>query len=204
MSNAHKSVTTPSTSQYNIALQKGEYKLVGHNDYNADIGEFEFFNIKDDPFEQNNLVMNNQRLANDFKAELDKFYKELINSENLINPQPIIIGSKHENPIILNRNDAGGARAIWSQEEIYGKWHVSITEGMYDIKFKFIKPLETKGRMYLETGAVINQMQNETINTDIIEMKNIHLSEMDCYLIPFYSTQGKNIFPFWVELKKLD
>ena len=188
----------------NIALQKGKYKLVGHNDYNAAIEDFELFDIEEDPYEQNNIVLINKSVANEIKSELDKFYTELINSENLVNPQHIIVGSKHENPIILNRNDADGARGIWSQEEIYGKWKVSIVEGNYNVKFKFIKPLESTGKMSLEAGAIINQMQNETINTDIIEMKNIHFPKMDCDLIPFYSTKGKNIFPFWVELEKID
>jgi arylsulfatase A-like enzyme len=188
----------------NIALQKGKYKLVGHNDYNAAIEDFELFDIEKDPYEQNNIVLKNKSVANEIKSELDNFYTELINSENLVNPQPIIVGSIHENPIILNRNDADGARGIWSQEEIYGKWKVSIAEGNYNVKFKFIKSLESTGKMNLETGAIINQMQNKTINTDIIEMKNIHFPAMDCDLIPFYSTKGKNIFPFWVELEKLN
>jgi hypothetical protein len=188
----------------NMALQKGTYKLVGHNDYNAVVEDFELFDLEKDPYEQNNIVVKNKSVANQLKTELDQYYKELINSENLINKQPIIIGNEHENPIILNRNDASGARGIWSQEEIYGKWEVSIAEGNYNVKFKFIKPLKAKGKMYLETGAIINQMQNEIVNTDIIEMKNIHLTKMDCDLIPFYSTAGKSIFPFWVELEKLD
>ena len=187
----------------NMAIQKGKFKLVGHTDYNAEIEDFELFNIEKDSYEQNNIVLENKSIAFELKYELDKYYKELINSENLINPQPIIVGSKQENPIILNRNDAGGARGIWAQEEIYGKWDVSIAEGIYNVRFKFIKPIETKGRMYLETGAIINQMQVEIIGTDIIEMKNIHLTKMDCDLIPFYSTNRKNIFPFWVELEKV-
>jgi len=188
----------------NIALQKGTHKLVGHNDYNAAIEDFELFDIKKDPYEQDNIVLKNKNIANELKSELDDYYKELINSENLVNPQPIIVGNRHENPIILNRNDASGARGIWSQEEIYGWWRVNIAEGKYNVKFKFIKPLETKGRMFLETGAIINQMHNEVIGIDIIEMKNIHLTNMNCDLLPFYSTKGKNIFPFWVELEKLD
>ncbi len=188
----------------NMALQKGTYKLVGHNDYNAAIEDFELFNLEKDPYEQNNIIDKNKSVANQLKTELDQYYTELINSENLTNPQPIIIGSEHENPIVLNRNDASGARGIWAQEEIYGKWEVRIVEGNYNVRFKFIKPLEAKGQMVLETGAIINQMQNENTNTDMIEMKNIHLTKMDCDLIPFYSTRGKNIFPFWVELEKLN
>lgn len=188
----------------NMALQKGAFKLVGQTDYNAPIEDFELFNIEKDPYEQTNLVMQNKELASQLKSVLDKYYQELINSENIVNQPPIIVGNKLENPVYLNRNDADGERGIWAQEEIYGKWKVSITEGNYTIRFKFINPLESKGTMVLETGAIINQMKNETVNTDIIEMKNVHLTKMDCDLIPFYSTAGKNIFPFWVELKKIN
>ena len=58
--------------------------------------------------------------------------------------------------------------------------------------------------MYLETNASIKQMLNEKEGTDIIEMKNVFFSEMDCDLIPFYSIGSQNIFPFWVEMKKVD
>lgn len=188
----------------NIALHKGKYKIVGHTDYNAAIEDFELFDIKNDPYEQNNLVTTNKDKANELKAELDKHYKELITSENLVNPQHIVVGNPNENPVFLNRNDAAGDRGIWAQEEIYGKWHVSIAEGHYNVKFKFIKPIEAGGRMYLETNAIINQMKNEIDNTDIIEMKNIHLPEMEGELIPFYAVGRKKIFPFWVEIEKID
>uniref|UniRef100_UPI003216C238 arylsulfatase n=1 Tax=uncultured Draconibacterium sp. TaxID=1573823 RepID=UPI003216C238 len=188
----------------NIALQKGKFKLVGHTNYNAQTKNFELFDIEKDPYEQNNIVETNSELATGLKTELDAYYKELISSDNLVNPQAIYIGSAYENPVVLNRNDAGGARGIWAQEEVYGKWDVHIEEGNYNVKFKFIKPLTTTGKMYLETGPVVHQMKNEDINTDIIEMKNIHLTKSDCDLIPFYATKGKNIFPFWVELEKLD
>lgn len=188
----------------NIALQKGSYKLVGNCDFNASIQDFELFNIENDPYEQTNLVLQNKALAWQLKSELDTYYQELISSENIINQPPIGIGNKAENPVFLNRNDADGERGIWAQEEIFGKWHVTIAEGNYNIRFKFLKPLEQKGTMYLETGAIINQFQNETVNTDILEMKNVRLNKMDCDLIPYYLTAGKSIFPFWVELEKIN
>ena len=44
----------------------------------------------------------------------------------------------------MNRNEAGGERGVWDQEEVNGNWRVSIKKGYYDIKFKFIKPLKSK------------------------------------------------------------
>lgn len=188
----------------NMALQRDGYKLVGNTDFNASVEDFELFNINKDPFEQNNIVKENKDFADGLKSELDQFYKELITSDNLINQPRIVVGSEHENPVILNRNDAGGQRGIWAQEEIFGNWKVSIYEGHYNIKFKFIKPVEAGGRMYIETKTIVNQMKNEKINADIIEMKNIYFPELDGDLIPFYAVDSKTIFPFWVEIEKVD
>ncbi|MDA0195024.1 MAG: arylsulfatase [Bacteroidetes bacterium] len=188
----------------NIALQKGSYKLVGNTAYNAPVENFELFDIDKDPYEQNNLVTSNKVQSANLKAELDKTYKELINSGNIVNPPQIAVGSEFENPVTLNRNDADGERGIWAQEEIFGKWNVSIREGSYNIKFKFVKPVEAGGQMYLETGPVVNQMKNTATDSDIIEMKNVDLPKINCELIPFYSVSGKRIFPLWVELEKIN
>ena len=75
---------------------------------------------------------------------------------------------------------------------------------MYNVRFKFIQPVDAGGQMVLETGAIVNQMKNKLDKTDIIEMKNVNLKEMDCELIPFYAIGNKNIFPFWVELERLN
>ena len=185
-----------------IALQKENFKLVGHNDYNDEIEEFELFNISTDPFEKNNIVTENKSLALALKEEIDKTYMELISSENIQNQPRIVIGTEHENPVYLNRNDAGGERGIWAQEEIYGKWRVDINKGFYDITFKFIEPVEGGGRILLETGEIIHQMHNKE-KTDLITMKNVYLPDLKTDLIPFYEVNRKNIFPFWVKMEKV-
>ncbi|MFO7670149.1 MAG: arylsulfatase [Bacteroidales bacterium] len=189
---------------YNMAFRKGPFKLVGNTDYDAKTEDFDLFNLEKDSHEQENIIQENETIAEDLREELDRIYNELISSENLINQPRIIVGSKYENPVILNRNDAGGERGIWDQEEIYGKWSVSIGEGYYNIKFKFIKPVEANGRMYLEANTLVNQMLNEQEDADIIEMKRVYFPDMDCDLIPFYSIDSKSIFPFWMEMEKID
>ena len=186
----------------NMALQKGDHKLVGHTDYNAPITDFELFNIKTDPYEQHNLVLEKPDIARQLKKELDDIYQQLITSENLLHPPLIPIGSRFENPVILNRNDAGGERGIWAQEEIFGKWDVEVAKGRYNFKFKFIKSVAGGGTMFLEVNTVIHQMKNEA-DTDIIEMNNVSLPAMKGSLIPFYREGSKKIFPFWVEVEKI-
>ena len=188
----------------NMAVQKGIYKLVGHTDFNAQIEDFGLFNIKEDPFEQYNLIQDKKEIAESLKTDLDSTFNELMASENILNQPKIHIGSEYENPVFLNRNDAGGERGIWDQEEIYGKWDVSIAEGSYNIKFRFVKPVPKGGNMYLETKGRINQLKNGIDNTEYIEMTNVQLPKMDCDLIPFYRVGNKKIFPFWVEMQKVN
>ncbi len=189
---------------HNMALQKGPYKLVANTDYDSAIEDFDLFNINEDPYEQNNLVQQRKDKAVTLKTEMDLRYNELIQSSNLMNPPRIQVGSEYENPVFLNRNDAGGERGIWAQEEVYGKWRVSINEAYYNVKFRFVKPVPKGGKLYLETGARINQANNDTDNVDFLEMKNIFLPTMDCDLIPFYMVGDKKIFPFWVEMQRLN
>lgn len=188
----------------NIALQRPPYKLVGHTNYNATLTDFELFDLSKDPYEQKNIVNEKTALAKELKSELDGMFRELTTSENIVNPPLIHIGSTHENPVILNRNDADGQIGIWAQEEIYGLWKVKVTEGKYTVRFKFIKPVPGKGQAMLETRGFITQQKTEVGTTDLIEMKGVYLPAMEGELIPYYTVGGKRIFPFWVEMEKTD
>jgi hypothetical protein len=187
----------------NIALQKGPFKLVGNTNHDAPLENFELYNIREDEFELKNILQGNRTLASEMKTELDQMIHELSNSPNLQNPPRIVIGSKHENPVYLNRNDAGGARGIWTQEEVFGFWRVKIQEGRYNIRIKFIQPLESDGTMFLETNSIIYRHENQSNTTDIIEMEDVYFNETECELIPHYMAGGKSIFPLWVELEKM-
>jgi arylsulfatase len=186
-----------------MTLIKGKYKLHAKTDYDAEIGDFELFNLEDDPYEQKSILSGNETIAIELKKDMDKMYNELVTSENLINSPRIIVGNKKENPIILNRNDASGDRGIWAQEEIYGSWKVKIQQGNYNIRYKFLNPVKANGKMYLQTNTLIKQKQNKE-ETALIEMKNVYLPTMDCDLIPFYAIDSKKIFPFWVEIEKMN
>jgi arylsulfatase len=186
----------------NIALQKGKYKLVGNTDYNSATDKFELFDIEADPYEQKNVVLDFSSIATSLKAELDKLFLDLSGSVNLKEKMYISAGTNHENPVILNRNDAGGQWGVWEQEEAYGTWRVHFNEGTYNLKFRFIKPIPAGGRMMLETGTFISQMKNLTGITDVIEMNNVKFPDIRCDLTPFYLSGQKKILPLWVEIER--
>ena len=185
----------------NIALQRGQFKLIGKTDYNSPIENFELYDTYNDPFEKNNLVTQKKSIALSLKKEMHQTFLELVNSENLINPPRIMLGSDFENPVFLNRNDAGGQRAVWNQEQAYSFWKVDINqEGLYDLKFKFLKPLPANGNMCLEIGQSIQQKFNSKDNLDLIEMKSVYLPRGFNDFTPFYMFQKGNYFPLYVEV----
>tara|TARA_B100000575_G_scaffold245872_1_gene210616 strand:- start:709 stop:2451 length:1743 start_codon:yes stop_codon:yes gene_type:complete len=185
----------------NIALQRGQFKLIGKTDYNSPIENFELYDTYNDPFEKNNLVTQKKSIALSLKKEMHQTFLELVNSENLKNPPRIMLGSDFENPVYLNRNDAGGQRAVWNQEQAYSFWKVDIKkEGLYDLKFKFLKPLPPNGNMYLEIGQSIQQKFNSKDNLDLIEMKSVYLPKGFNDFTPFYMFQKGNYFPLYVEV----
>lgn len=188
----------------NMALQKGPYKLVGQTDYDAPISAFGLFNVEEDPYEQTNLVAKQPDIALDLKQALDNCYADLIQSPNLMHPPLIQVGRSAENPLYLNRNDASGERGIWATPEVFGQWAVDILPGTYNFTFKFIEPIDSGGKMYLETNQIVHQKAYSSEAKDIIEMKGIFLPELQGVLTPFYAHSGKRIFPFWVKVEKVD
>jgi arylsulfatase len=188
----------------NIALQRGSYKLVGNTDYNSPSNTFELFDLEKDPYEQENIVKDDPDRAEEMKKELDLLFYELAGSENLVERPRIEIGTPHENPVILNRNDADGQWGIWEQPEIFGFWRVLIHEGRYNLRFKFIEPVPAGGKMVVETGAFINQMSNDKTDMDLIEMKDLILPSVKCDFVPFYLSGARRIFPLWVEIDRIE
>lgn len=187
----------------NISIQKGNYKLVGNTNYNSPITDFELFDITKDPYEKINLIETNQTKASMLKMEIDSFYNNLIKSKNLIDQPRIIIGSEFENPTILNRNDASGERGIWAQSEVYGFWRTKMLEGTYNFKFKFKDINQSSGKMLLEIGNKIFNINSTVDNEGYIMMNDIDVNTGDYNIIPTFKIGRKNILPFWIEINKI-
>ena len=187
----------------NIALMKGKFKLVGQTDYNSGADMFQLFDIEKDPYELHNIVKEYQAVGEELKSDLNTIFRELTDSENMINPPCIEVGTNFEDPVILNRNDAGGERGIWEQEEVFGKWNLCVQEGYYDLKFMFIKPVPANGRMVIDTRSIAYQIRNIKENALVLEMKNVFLPGTKTDLIPFYEAGPRRIFPLWVEMEKV-
>ncbi|MDB2384087.1 arylsulfatase [Flavobacteriaceae bacterium] len=186
----------------NMSIQNDNYKLVGNNDYNGKIKDFELYDLIADPLESKNVINQNIEIAKSFKIEMDNSIDDLLSSENIKNPPRIIIGSEFENPTVLNRNDSSGERGIWAQNDIYSYWKVNFKKGTYDFKFKFKDSITSKGTLFTEINNRVYSKKTEKVVYSTLEMNDISIENSEVDLISFLKLNNKKIFPFWIEIYK--
>ena len=185
----------------NIAVRNQQFKLVGNAPYNASFEDLELYNLEDDPYEQENIISSEKSKARKLKTGFDDWYSDIMDSPHLEEVQYIKVGSNKENPVILNRNDAKGEPGIWNQREIFGYWDIQVVRGgNYDFVFHFHKPLKNSGRMKLRMGTLKRTVSDAGEGTEKIVMRDIHLEKGKYQLDSWYNSEGKNIFPFYVEI----
>lgn len=187
----------------NFAAMKGNYKLVGNTDQQSGLDGFELFDLSVNPDESKNVISNNHEKAQSLKAELEKWYFETVSHPNNRRVHPAIVGTNHENPVVLNRNDAKGSSGIWDQEEIFGYWDVRIaTPGNYSVKANFIKELKEPGTLYLKMYPHKYAVNSQGMTSEI-SIPEAFLDKDDYRLEIYFQTKsGKMIFPLTCSIMK--
>lgn len=185
----------------NIAVRRGKYKLVGQVPHTAGIEEFELFDLQRDPTETEDLSNSHPQVARELKQGFDRWYEDIILNPHLREPRRIRLGTPHENPTILNRNDAKGDEGIWAQDRIHGYWDVLVeNDGFYDFTFVFRESLNQEGTMKLRLGTTQRSLRNTDPTAQKLEMRGVFLRRGIYRLEPWYRAGGGNHLPFYVEV----
>ena len=187
----------------NMSVHRGNYKLVAQTDYQAPIESFELYDLNTDPSEAHNLIANEKDRAIALKSELDDWMDALYAHPNNNKLFYIRIGTPHENPVELNRNDAKGASGIWTQSEVYGYWDIEVVEdGVYDFDVHFLEELSEAGNMVLKLYPYHFSLPVEPESKRYVEMKGIKLRKGTYRLEPHYAFGGKQWLPLYVSVEK--
>lgn len=196
----------------NIAVRRGDYKLVGQTGYEASLSELELFNLREDPGEQINLVAQQPELAQELKSAFDEWLPDVLSSPSVGNTD-IVIGSDYENPVVLNRNDARGSPGIWRQNQVYGYWDVEVTEaGLYDFRIQFFEPVGTAGEVLVRIGSTQRTVRNEDPEAMELTIEGVPLNKGRQMVESWYVGQGWRgsggpaftHFPMSVEVERIE
>lgn len=189
----------------NFAVITDRFKLVANTHQLSGLEGCELFDLNADPEESKNVIKENLSIAQKLKKEMEDWYFKTTAHPNNRKTHPAIVGTKNENPAVLNRNDAKGSPGIWAQEEIFGYWDIRIAEaGKYSVKVKFIKEISEPGTLILKLNP-FQYASATSEKTNDMKIENIFLNTDDYRLEVYFQTKsGKCIFPLYVSIEKVN
>src|SRR5262249_11813214 len=119
-----------------FAARGPRYKLVqgagATGDKLPDLLPLQLFDIPNDPFEQHDLAAQHPEIVAQLKREYEQWFDDVGKPHGYV-PVRIALGTPHENPTRLTRQDWRGPRAGWTPTSL-GHWEVTVARaGTYDV-----------------------------------------------------------------------
>lgn len=117
------------------AVRGARYKLVqpaGRGEQHEFTPVWALYDMASDPSERNNLIGQHPELAARMKAAYVAWFADVSATRGYPVPR-ILVGTEHENPITLTRQDWRGPRAGWRNDGL-GHWEIDVAAaGSYDV-----------------------------------------------------------------------
>ncbi len=188
-----------------FAAIKGRYKLVqpnhpGMKDFNPQMAQFMLFDLAADPGEKNNIAHEHPDIVEQLKREYQQWFKE-VSAERGFDPPRIYIGTQHENPVTLTRQDWRGTHH-YEGPGVLGHWLVNVRHtGPYDITVRMAQPLETQAVVIFKCAAATLK-QNFLPGYPQITFPGIKLQTGPAKLEAWLEYDGKKHGVWYVDLER--
>ena len=188
----------------NMAVRLGRYKLVGHTEHGEAEDLLKLFDLENDPYELNDVSREYPEVKADLLVELDRWYEKIIVSPHLLDPPRVVMGSEHENPLILGRNDWKGPMAMqWSSDEAFGYWDITIEDpGPYDVKMVFRDHLPATGEARIRAGTRQYWITNRDTTIHEITLEDVLFDPGNHSFEGWYQVRGRIYSPICIEIEK--
>jgi arylsulfatase A-like enzyme len=125
----------------NSAVLTDRYKLVKGA---------ELYDIKSDPAEKNDIAREHPNIVTDLRKRYEGWFRDVSSTRGYAPPR-IHLGTDHENPLTLTRQDWRGSKNNWDIEGM-GYWEVDVARGgRYEIVVHTVQA-ESAGKAQLRLG----------------------------------------------------
>ena len=182
-----------------------QFKLVQNRTLGKQIGRqprFELYDLKADPGEQNSIGELRKETLARLKAGYERWFHD-VSATRGYDPPRIVVGSEHENPVILTRQDwrAQGADG-WSDRHL-GYWEVEVaTAGRYDIRFRFSTQTRA-GRAEFRLGQV-KLRKPFTRSAESVTFREVELDAIGARLEARLIRSGRTVGVKYVDVTRLE
>jgi len=110
----------------NVAVRTSRYKLVDGK---------ELYDLEKDPGEEQDIAAEQPRMVAALRAAYERWFQDVSATRGYAPPR-IYLGTEHENPVTLTRQDWRGPRASWAPDGL-GYWEVDVRRaGRYEIRLR--------------------------------------------------------------------
>lgn len=100
------------------------------------IGGRELYDLARDPAERDDVSAEHPEIVARLRADYEAWFRD-VSATRGYDPPRICLGTKHENPLTLSRQDWRGPKAGWNPDSL-GYWEVDVREaGVYEITLRF-------------------------------------------------------------------
>jgi len=139
-----------------FAARRQDWKLVqplGVGDKWDGKTQFQLYDMAHDPLEMHDLAAQEPDRVAQLKAQYDAWFSDVTGARDYHVPARIFLGTPHEDPVLLTRQDWRGPDASWGPKGI-GYWEVQVAApARYEVRFRFA-PLAADGEATLTCGDV--------------------------------------------------
>jgi hypothetical protein len=95
----------------------------------------ELYDVVADPAESRDLAASRQEVVARLRSQYEQWFKDVSSTRGYAPPR-IPLGTPHENPVILTRQDWRGPQAGWNRDSL-GYWEVEVaTSGKYEVTLR--------------------------------------------------------------------
>jgi len=184
-----------------MMVRKGDYKLVALEGGQQPV--LELYNLKEDPYEENDLQEEQPEQFKALKNELDLWYDGLLQAENL-KILPIYVGTEQENPVRLSRHEVVDSYANgWFSKNYLGYYLLQVTSpGTYDIKLTFRDTIQSPGKLEMKIGPVGSSVSIEEVPVSSYTFKDVQLKLGEQVFQTWFQNNEEVFSPFYVEIEK--
>jgi arylsulfatase A-like enzyme len=159
------------------------------------------FDLQADPGEKTDLASAQAQVAADMQSRYEAWFKDVSSTRGYAPPR-IRVGSPHENPVLLTRQDMRGAKAGWGPKD-RGHWELEAErEGRYEVRLLF-RPAPSGAVAKLVLGEDSREQPLEAGARDCL-FKEVALKPGPFRLEPSIAAGAEATGVEYVEIRRLD
>jgi arylsulfatase A-like enzyme len=130
------------------AARTQQYKLVNGS---------ELYDLAADPGESKDIAAQRPEIAANLRRQTEAWFKDVSSTRGYAPPR-IHLGTRHENPVVLTRQDWRGDKSGWAPDSI-GHWEVDVrTSGRYQVRLRIAK-LAEPGTAEVRIGTATQRIE---------------------------------------------